>query len=247
MPVMVSNKICFAMGKRVRAGDVHCRQLSVVSNFGRYFGNQSNLVYFPEKTHKSEGEKVGMLPMIEYKNILGVDASIQEKVRRWRNSPRVRRGMLDQTEITAEQHTNWLRSLAEKREINIVRVALADDVPFGVINLRDIDRSAQTCDWGIYIGEDTFLGRGLGKRLAYDVREWGFVDEGLNKMYSTVRADNLKALHSYLELGDHVEGFLKDHICDPEGNRIGIYLVAQFREDWLRNRERVAERGKIDD
>lgn len=185
--------------------------------------------------------------MIEYRNILEVGPKLQEKVRLWRNSPRVRRGMLDQSEITPDRHRRWLDSLASKPEVVVFRIAFLDAVPFGIVNLRDIDRAARICDWGIYIGDETYLRRGLGRRLAHAVHEWGFMDENVNKMHSTVRADNLKALHSYLELGCHIEGFLKDHIRNANGAPVGIYLIAQFRDEWLRNREKVAEWGKIGD
>ncbi len=185
--------------------------------------------------------------MIEYKDILEVAPEIQEKVRQWRNSPRVKRGMLDQSDITARQHRLWLESLASNPDTNAVRVVFSDGVPFGIINLRGVDRKAGSSDWGIYIGEEAFLGRRLGKRMVYDVHRWGLIDEALNKMYSTVRSDNLRVLHSYLELGNHIEGFLKDHIRLPGGELIGIYLIALFKDEWLKNGEKISSWANIGD
>ena len=183
--------------------------------------------------------------MLTYKNILETGEELQEKVRLWRSNPRVKAGMLDQSDISKEQHGRWLESLAKKAGVNEVRVAFSDGVPFGVITLRDIKMDVSSCDTGTYIGENAFEGRGLGLRLIYDLQQWGFVEVGVNKMYSTVRADNLKVLNYDLHAGYHIEGFLKDHMRAEDGELIGIYLIAQFRNEWLQNREKIASWAKI--
>ena len=183
--------------------------------------------------------------VITYKNILEVDGDTQEKVRLWRNSPRVKARMLDQSTISFERHKQWLCSLSEKAGINEVRVAFCCGAPFGIINLRNIDTDVSSCDWGFYVGDKDFLGRKLGQRMLYNVYEWGFVELGINKMYSTVRSDNLKALYSMMQAGNYVEGFLKDHMRESSGELIGIYLIAQFRRDWMKNREKISSWAMI--
>lgn len=183
--------------------------------------------------------------MIEYRNILDVTPEIQETVREWRNSIRVRQGMLDQSEISFEQHQKWLSSLKIKFPCRLVRIVFKDEIPFGVLNLGNIDWDVKTCDWGFFIGNQSFLGKRLGKRLVYDGSEWGFMEQGFHKLYSSVRSDNLSVLNMDMEGGSHIEGFLKNHMYDREGNLIGIYLIAQFRGEWLKQREKIAAWGKI--
>lgn len=183
--------------------------------------------------------------MLTYKNILEVSEELQEKVRLWRGNPRVKAGMLDPSDISKERHGRWLESLAKKIGTNEVRIAFSDGVPFGVITLRDIKMDVSSCDSGAYIGENAFEGRGLGLRLIYDLLQWGFVEVGVNKMYSTVRSDNLKVLNYDLHAGYYIEGFLKDHMRAEDGERIGIYLIAQFQDEWLKNREKIASWAKI--
>lgn len=183
--------------------------------------------------------------MITYVNILEAVPEVQEKVRLWRNSPRVKSAMTGGADISREQHLRWLQSLAGPNSLNAVRVAFADGVPFGFVNLKSLDKSAGTTDWGLYIGEDAFLGRGLGKRLTYDVHDWGFSVSGIDKMYSVVRSDNLRALHTYLQMGICLEGYLKNHLRSPSGESVGLYLIALFRTEWLASKERNAAWGKI--
>ena len=183
--------------------------------------------------------------MITYKNILETDSEIQEQVRLWRNSDRVNVGMLSQSHITAKQHQQWIDSLEKRIGIHEVRVSFSDEIPFGIINLRDINSVGKTCDWGFYIGDDAFLGRKLGKRLLYDLMDWGFGEAGMNKMYSTVRSDNLKVLHDELQAGYHIEGFLKDHMRSASGELIGIYLIAQFQAEWVKNKQKISSWAEI--
>jgi RimJ/RimL family protein N-acetyltransferase len=185
--------------------------------------------------------------MIAYRNILDVGEETQEKVRVWRNSPRVKAGLLAQSDITPEQHRRWVDSLAKRAEIHEVRVAFSDDVPFGIINLKEIDRSVSSCNPGFYIGEDGFLGRNLGRRLLYDTKKWGFEEIGIGKLYSTVRSDNLGSLNSHLLSGYHIEGFLKDHLRSASGELVGIYLIAHFRDGWEKNKKKVSSWAKIGD
>jgi RimJ/RimL family protein N-acetyltransferase len=107
--------------------------------------------------------------------------------------------------------------------------------------------SVSSCDPGFYIGEDGFLGRNLGRRLLYDTKKWGFDEIGVNKLYSMVRSDNLGVLQSNLLSGYHVEGFLKDHLRSASGELVGIYLIAHFRDDWEKDKEKVASWSKIGD
>ena len=185
--------------------------------------------------------------MIAYKNILEVGDETQEKGRGGRNSPRIRAGLRDQSDITPERHRRWLDSLAGKSDVNSVRIAFSDGVPFGLINLREIDMGVSSCDWGFYIGDDNFLWRKLGQRLIYDVLNWGFAETevGVNKMYSAVRSDNLKVLYRHMQAGSHIEGFLQDHMRAASGELLGIYLIAQFRSEWHKNKEKIFSWSQI--
>ena len=76
--------------------------------------------------------------MIEYRNILDVKSELQQRVREWRNSDRVRMNMLASDLISEEQHRRWLSSLAESPERQSVRVVFEGDEPFGIITFTRV-------------------------------------------------------------------------------------------------------------
>lgn len=169
---------------------------------------------------------------LHYCNILEVGEEVQERVRVWRNSPRIRQFMLSQNEISVEEHRAWLSRLSKKDRSQIVRVAFCDGVPIGIITLKDIDRTSERSDWGIYIGEAGYEGRGFGGEMLDDLLSWGFEEEGLCRLFTSVTADNMPAIGMYLRAGFHFEGRFEKHIVRGNGEKVDLLWVALFRPDW---------------
>ena len=169
---------------------------------------------------------------LRYSNILEVGEAIQERVRVWRNSTRIRKYMISQNEIAVEEHRAWLSRLLKDGGSQIVRVAFCADVPIGIITLKDIDRKSERSDWGIYIGESGYEGRGFGREMLDDLLSWGFEEEGLNRLFTSVTADNAPAIGMYLRAGFHFEGRFEKHIIRSDGEKVDLLWVALFRPDW---------------
>jgi UDP-4-amino-4,6-dideoxy-N-acetyl-beta-L-altrosamine N-acetyltransferase len=130
----------------------------------------------------------------------------RELLRIWRNKPRIRSEMVFQEEISPAQHEIWLKKLLSSGATDKIRIAVTDGVPFGMIRLKDIDRKVRASDWGYYIGEEEFLGRGLGKRMLKHLVEWAFVEEELGELSTKVNKNNIKALNIYKRAGFHLAG-----------------------------------------
>ncbi|ACZ18880.1 GCN5-related N-acetyltransferase [Thermanaerovibrio acidaminovorans DSM 6589] len=181
------------------------------------------------------------IDLIDYRDILSEPREVQFLVLRWRNSDHVRHQMLNSSIITEEEHARWLDSLSGEPKRQVVRVAHLDGVPFGVVTLKDLDRESLRCDWGMYIGEREYLGRGLAKRMLFHLMDWAFDEEGLERMYTSVVGSNVGAISMYLKFGFKVEGRFERHIRSPQGSWEDLYWMATFREDWFGRRARMAE------
>lgn len=177
------------------------------------------------------------MSVIMYRDVLKSGAELQERVRTWRNSDRVRLSMINTGIIEEKQHLQWLTSLKINSPGQIVRVAFDGETPFGIITLKDIDRHSSRSDWGMYIGDERFLGRGLGRRMLLDLLEWAFEEEGLNRLYTSVLADNSKAVALYLDGGFHFEGRFERHIRRTSGEFVDVYWMAMFAHEWRRRKD----------
>ncbi|MCX7829144.1 MAG: UDP-4-amino-4,6-dideoxy-N-acetyl-beta-L-altrosamine N-acetyltransferase [Thermanaerothrix sp.] len=183
--------------------------------------------------------------MIRYVDILEVQPQVSMRVLEWRNSHRVRKSMLNDSIITEAEHLRWLSSLASSPKRQMVRVAFMGEEPFGIITLKDIDRTSLRSDWGMYIGDENFLNRGLSKHMLYSLMEWGFEEEGLHRLFTSVLGSNVGAVSLYLRFGFHVEGRFERHLLRDQAWE-DLYWIAIFKDRWFEIKDglrKVAEEG----
>ena len=133
---------------------------------------------------------------IKFENILKVNDEIKEKVRQWRNKEEIRKHMLNQHIITKEEHLNWIESLKNRDDWKFW-VVFIDEIPIGSVYLQNIDFKNLTSEWGFYIGEDDFKGKGLGKYILFKLLEFYFEEMKFEVLFTKVLSDNIAALNIY--------------------------------------------------
>lgn len=132
----------------------------------------------------------------------------------WRNNPRVRNNFIYQKPFTKEGHENWVRTMVDTGKVlQFIIVDLSDGQPVGSVYFRDIDKEHSKAEYGIFIGEDSAVGKGFGSEAARIAVEYGFEELGLHKIFLRVFADNAEAIRSYEKAGFVKEGYFKDDVC----------------------------------
>ncbi len=165
---------------------------------------------------------------LEFIPIAEVPVDVQRLVLSWRNSPDIRSKMLNQRIISWEEHLSWTKQQMIEFPNCIAKVAYEGQNPFGVISLNKIDREQKHSDWGMYIGNPAFRGKGLGTLLLEEIIRWGFQDLGLFKLYTSVLANNVRALSLYLKRGFQLEGNWRAHVLMPNGKRVDLLWLGLF-------------------
>lgn len=139
----------------------------------------------------------------------------------WRNSEGVRRNFIYQELFTRESHENWIRTKVETGQV--VQMIICDSAthtPLGSVYIRDIDRQHSKAEYGIFIGEESARGRGVGSATAKLMLRYCFEEEKLHRVYLRVLAGNEAAKRSYEKAGFQVEGVLRDD----------VFLQGRFRD-----------------
>ena len=95
----------------------------------------------------------------------------------------------------------------------------------GSVFLRDIDYQNKKAEYGIFIGEDTARGKGIGTEAAKSIVQYGFAELKLHKIFLRVLADNKGAIKSYENAGFVQEAYLKDEVL-LNGEYRDIVLMA---------------------
>lgn len=150
------------------------------------------------------GEKVVLEPITKEHTSLIV---------KWRNNPKVRYNFIFQELFTDEMHNNWLETKVATGEVVQFIISVKEDgTPIGSVYLRDIDKTNEKAEFGIFIGEDVARGRGYGTEAAKLICQYGFEELGLHKIMLRVFAHNKGAIKAYECAGFKEEAYLRDEL-----------------------------------
>lgn len=144
----------------------------------------------------------------------------------WRNKDAVRKNFIYQELFTRESHENWIRTKVETGDV--VQMIICDvqtGAALGSVYIRDIDRTHQKAEYGIFIGEDAARGRGIGTAAAKLMLSYCFKEEGLHRVYLRAFSHNVAAIRSYEKAGFVREGILREDVC-IEGKYYDIVWMA---------------------
>lgn len=147
---------------------------------------------------------------IELRNIRREDTVL---IVNWRNKDNVRKNFLYQKPFTEEGHIKWMQEKVETGKVaQFIIYSRNIDKPVGSVFLRDIDYESRKAEYGIFIGEDSARGLGIGTCAARMIIDYGFNELRLHKIFLRVLADNEAAIRSYEKAGFRKEGYFRDEV-----------------------------------
>ena len=121
---------------------------------------------------------------------------------KWRNTPSVVQNFIFRQTFTPEMHRSWLATkVATGQVVQYIIIDKADDKPVGSVYYRDIDNHNRSAEYGIFIGEESARGKGLGTETA---------ELQLHRISLRVLAENTAARRSYEKAGFVQEGIFRD-------------------------------------
>ena len=95
--------------------------------------------------------------------------------------------------------------------------------------IQDIDSKNKKGEYGIFIGEEDYLGGGRGREAAELILEHVFGQLNLHKVYLRVLSDNIRAYKSYEHAGFVEEGIFHDDVC-IDGQFHDVIFMAKYKE-----------------
>ena len=150
---------------------------------------------------------------------------------KWRNQNNVRNYFIYQADFTREGHLYWLHEVVEKgRAAQMMICEKETGKSVGSVYIRDIDHTHHKGEYGIFIGEESARGKGVGTSAAKLMIEYGFKELGLHRIYLRVLSGNDQAVRSYEKAGFVREGYLKDDAY-INGKYVDIVWMAIVNEE----------------
>lgn len=130
---------------------------------------------------------------------------------KWRNTPSVVQNFIFRQTFTPEMHRSWLATkVATGQVVQYIIVDKADGKPVGSVYYRDIDPHNRSAEYGIFIGEESARGKGLGTETARLFTDFGFAGLHLHRISLRVLVENTAARRSYEKAGFVQEGIFRD-------------------------------------
>ena len=150
---------------------------------------------------------------------------------KWRNSEHVKRNFIYRKNISREDHLTWFNDkIILGHVIQFVVVEKATGTPIGSVYFRDVDKVARKAEYGVFIGEEDYVGRGYGSEIAKAMVEYFFTELEFHKLSLRVLEKNKPAIRSYEKAGFKIEGIMKDEEY-IDGQYETVIYMAILEED----------------
>lgn len=151
-----------------------------------------------------------------------------ETIIQLRNSLDVRKNFIFQEDFTKNGHEKWLNENVFAGKAVQFMIHLREGNVVGSVYLRDIDAVNKKAEFGIFIGNTIFRGRGVGTEAAMLITEFGFEKLKLEKIFLRVFVENIGAIKSYVKAGFIQEGIFKNDVY-INGKPRDIMFMAKFK------------------
>lgn len=153
-----------------------------------------------------------------------------ELIVKWRNNINVKKNFIFQETFTREIHLKWLKTnvFAGKTAQFIINY---NGISIGSTFLRDIDFINNKAEFGIFIGEDNYRGKGLGTQATLQILKHGFENLKLNKIFLRVLNDNIAAVNSYIKAGFQKEGLFREDVF-INNKYYDVLFMSILKNEW---------------
>ena len=147
----------------------------------------------------------------------------------WRNKESVKKNFLYRGDFTEETHRKWLEEKVKTGEV-IQYIIEYKKQDVGSVYLRDIDYDNSSAEFGIFIGEDSARGKGIGTEATKIMLDYGHNQLGLHRIFLRLIAENTAAYKSYRKAGFVTEGVFRD-MKKIGGRYIDIMFMSSIKNN----------------
>lgn len=167
-------------------------------------------------------------------NFYPLNFDLLEKVRGWRNLPRIRNNMLTNSIISSEQQIKWFESLVADKS-RLYFVFFQDANPIGMLYFVDITK--EDCSWGCYIGEDA-VWPGSGLLLEVAALDFALKKLSLEQLNAEVFDFN-SAPQKMHKIFGYTSVDATENTIEREGKEHVLFKFQYKKTDWINNREKI--------
>jgi RimJ/RimL family protein N-acetyltransferase len=159
-----------------------------------------------------------------------------DRIAKWKSDPTLATLIMSNSNAVSDSDAkDWIQRNSSDPNQRLNGIYLENDCSkelLGITRLMFIDFVSEVAELGIYLGDETKRGIGLGKKAMLLTVDQAFKELKLRKLYLKVNANNEKALALYLKFEFKTEGVLKEHYYNSNACRFeDIVYMALFNRD----------------
>lgn len=154
-----------------------------------------------------------------------------EKLNKWKNNYDISKNLGSGFQpISIDQQRNWMENMIDLTG-NSRRFIIEEykGQAIGMVGLYDINFVNRNCDFGIYLGEKEYQGKGIGSTATRLIVDYAFNNLNLLKIKLLVNQNN-PAIKMYKKLGFTEVGKLKKERF-IEGVFIDVILMEKYKDE----------------
>ncbi|MEG1657153.1 MAG: GNAT family N-acetyltransferase [Christensenellaceae bacterium] len=151
------------------------------------------------------------------------------QIAEWRMSPEVTQYMYTDPVLTAEGQLRWFEKINSGKQF-FYRMILAGQERVGLLYV-DIDFENKCCNRQWYIGNQNYIGKGIGKVVQYNFNDYCFEQLGMKNQWCEVLANNTRAVLVNQKLGFDTTEILKDYV-QKNGEWLDVVRMNISKEKW---------------
>ena len=141
--------------------------------------------------------------------------------------------------VTLNGEKAYLEKIHDNENYCFVIVTLENDEMIGTISLEKINYRNRSAELGIFIGDETYRGKGIGKEAIYLILDYGFNYLNLNSIQLSVLSFNERAITCYKKCGFKEAGRLREnyYLNGKYYDKILMDILrSEFHETYIRNK-----------
>ena len=135
------------------------------------------------------------------------------KILEWVNKPELKKMTGTVYPISELEHKNWFENKVTHNNEKIFGIELNSEKKLiGIVGLKNINYINSNAELYIYIGDNSYIGKGLGRDSLTTIVKFSFEEMNLHKIYLEVFSYNENAKLLYEKVGFEIEGILKESL-----------------------------------
>ncbi|MBP2027141.1 UDP-4-amino-4,6-dideoxy-N-acetyl-beta-L-altrosamine N-acetyltransferase [Acetoanaerobium pronyense] len=148
----------------------------------------------------------------------------------WRMKPSITENLYTDPILDIDKQKKWYKKIMNDVSVKYWIIEM-ESKAIGVIWLYQIDNHNKKCEWGYFIGDDSFRGKGIGRNLECNIYDFVFYKLNMNRLYCEVFNFNDRVIKIHEKFGSEVEGVFKDHIY-KKGKFYDVTSMAILKSKW---------------